>query len=173
LGAALAAAGGAPYPQLLAERVLTPLGMDDTIVPVSAAELGPRDLLGEAKGGRRADPWFGEAMGPAGAARADITDMAVLARALLDGSAPGIDALTSRSTFDDEDSIGWAWFTRVAPATGTSVVWHNGGTGGFTSFLGIDRDAGTAVVVLSAAAEPLNRITTTGFTLLERIGGAA
>jgi CubicO group peptidase (beta-lactamase class C family) len=173
LGAALAAAGGAPYPQLLAERVLTPLGMDDTIVPVSAAELGPRDLLGEAQGGRRADPWLGEAMGPAGAGRADITDMAVLARALLDGSAPGIDALTPRSAFDDEDSIGWAWFTRAVPATGTSVVWHNGGTGGFTSFLGIDRDAGTAVVVLSAAGEPPNRITTTGFTLLERIGGEA
>lgn len=173
LGAALAAAGGAPYPQLLAQRVLTPLGMDDTIVPVSAAELGPRDLRGETEGGRRADPWLGEALGPAGAGRADITDMAVLARALLDGSAPGIDALTPRSTFDDEDSIGWAWFTSAVPATGTSVVRHNGGTGGFTSFLGIDRDAGTAVVVLSAAGEPPNRITTTGFTLLERIGGEA
>lgn len=86
---------------------------------------------------------------------------------------PGIDALTPRSTFDDEDSIGWAWFTRPVPAAGTSVVWHNGGTGGFTSYLGIDRDAGTAVVVLSAAGEPPNRITTAGFALLERIGGEA
>jgi CubicO group peptidase (beta-lactamase class C family) len=112
-------------------------------------------------------------MGPAGAGRADITDMAVLARALLDGSAPGIDALTPRSTFDDEDSIGWAWFTRPVPATGTTVAWHNGGTGGFTSFLGIDQDAGAAVVVLAATGEPLDRMTTTGFTLLERIGGRA
>ncbi|MFD1653372.1 serine hydrolase domain-containing protein [Pseudonocardia alaniniphila] len=173
LGAALAAAGGAPYPQLLAERVLTPLGMDDTIVPVSAAELGPRDLRGETEGGRLADQWLGEALGPAGGARAHITDMAALARALLDGSAPGIGALTSRSTFDAEDSIGWAWFTRPIPATGTTVVWHNGGTGGFSSFLGIDREAGAAVVVLSAAGESLNRLTTTGFALLERIGGEA
>lgn len=169
LGAALAAAGGVPYPQLLTERVLAPLGMDDTIVPVSDAELRPRDLRGETRGGRRADPWTGEAFGPAGAVRADITDMAVLARALLDGRAPGIDALASRSTFDDEDSIGWAWFTRA----GTGLVWHNGGTGGFSSFLGIDRDAGAAVVVLSASGASPDRLTAAGFALLERIGGAA
>ncbi|MHA6624025.1 serine hydrolase domain-containing protein [Pseudonocardia sichuanensis] len=169
LGAALAAAAGTPYPQLLAERVLGPLGMRDTIVPVSAAELGPRDLFGETGGGRHADPWLGEAMAPAGGVRADVTDMAALARALLTGQAPGIDALTPRLPFE-EDRIGWAWFTTTDAGTGREVVWHNGGTGGFAAFIGIDREAGVGVAVLSAAEESSNHVTRSGFRLLARIG---
>ena len=42
-------------------------------------------------------PSTGEALAPAGGIRATITDMSVLLRALLDGTAPGILALT-RST---------------------------------------------------------------------------
>jgi CubicO group peptidase (beta-lactamase class C family) len=172
LGAALAAAAGTPYPQLLAERVLAPLGMDGTLVPVSAAELGPRDLHGKTVGGRHASPWVGEATAPAGGVRADITDMAVLARAVLAGNSPGVDALVPKSPFDPDrhEQIGWAWFTTPAPGSGRPVVWHNGGTGGFTAFLGIDREAQVGVVVLSAVGEGPNHVTETGFTLLERIG---
>ncbi|WP_433556805.1 serine hydrolase domain-containing protein [Pseudonocardia xinjiangensis] len=172
LGAALAGAAGTPFPRLLAERVLTPIGMSDTSVPVSPADLGPRDLRGETAGGRLADPWVGEAVGPAGGLRANVSDMATLARALVVGAAPGIGALSPRGVLD-EDRIGWAWITTVVPGSERSVVWHNGGTGGFTSFIGIDRAAGTAVVLLSAVGEPPGRATAAGFALLERIGGAA
>ena len=171
LGAALAEAAGTPFPRLLAERVLTPIGMNDTTVPASQAELGPRDLRGETAGGRRADPWVGEAVGPAGGLRAHVSDMAILARALVVGEAPGIGALSPRGPLG-EDRIGWAWITTVVPESGRTVVWHNGGTGGFTSFIGIDRAAGTAVVVLSAVGESPGHATTSGFDLLERIGGA-
>lgn len=167
LGAALAAAAGTPYPRLLAERVLTPLGMTNTVVPAAAADLGPHDLQGETAGGRHADPWLGEAIGPAGGVRADVSDMAVLARALLVGDGPGVDALSPRTSWGD-DRIGWAWITTSPPATGRTVVWHNGATGGFTSFIGINRSAGAAVVVLSAAGSP-GDVTAAGFGLLEHI----
>jgi CubicO group peptidase (beta-lactamase class C family) len=172
LGAALAAAAGTSYPRLLTERVLAPLGMDDTVVPVSAAELGPRDLHGETTGGRHASPWVGEAIAPAGGVRADVADLAVLARALLTGDAPGLDALAPKSPFgpDGNEQIGWAWFTTPAPGTGRPIVWHNGGTGGFTAYLGIDREARVGVVVLSALGEGPNHVTAAGPTLIERIG---
>jgi CubicO group peptidase (beta-lactamase class C family) len=172
LGAALARAAGKPYPQLLAERVLAPIGMNATTVPTSPTELETRDLRGETSGGRAADPWLGEAIAPAGGVRADATDMATLARALLAGTVPGPDALTSRAPLDT-DSVGWAWITTTIPESGQPIVWHNGGTGGFTAFVGIDRPAGTAVVVLSAVGEGPDRTTAAGMTLLRRIGGDA
>jgi CubicO group peptidase (beta-lactamase class C family) len=170
LGAALASAAGVPYRQLLTERVLKPVGMNDTIVPDAESELEPRDLYGQTPGGRTADPWLGPAIGPAGGARADIDDMARLARALLDGSAPGIDALDPRAAYHD-DAIGWAWLTTRLPEPDRTVVWHNGGTGGFTAFLGLDRKAGTAVVALSALGEPPSAITLAGLRMLHEEGG--
>ena len=83
--------------------------------------------------------------------RADVADAARLARALLVGDAPGIDALRPRADFAP-DRIGWAWLSRPDPVTGRTVVWHNGGTGGFTSFLGVDREAGVDGVGVARAA---------------------
>jgi CubicO group peptidase (beta-lactamase class C family) len=148
LGAALAAAADRPYPQLVTERVLAPLGMTGAAVPTTPDELGPRDLTGETPGGRRADPWAGEGIGPAGSVRADVADAARLARALLVGDAPGIDALRPRADFAP-DRIGWAWLSRPDPVTGRTVVWHNGGTGGFGSFIGFGPDSGRGTVVLT------------------------
>ena len=171
LGSALAAAVDRPSAQLITERVLTPLGMSGAAVVTTPDALGPRDLTGETTGGRRADPWAGEGIAPAGSVRADIADTSRLARALLVGDAPGIDALRPRADLGAPDRIGWAWLSRPDPVTGRAVVWHNGGTGGFTSFLGVDREAGVAVVVLSALGAP-DDTTTAGFELLRRMGGA-
>ena len=62
-------------------------------VPASAGDLRAAALTGTTRKGRGMDPWVGEALGPAGCIRAAIGDMAALAAALLDGSAPGIQAL--------------------------------------------------------------------------------
>ena len=171
LGAALARTAGVPYRALLTERVLAPLDMAATTVPYAAGDLGPRDVAGKTRGGRRADPWLGEGIAPAGGVRSDVADMARLAHALLVGEASGLDALRPRAALDS-DGVGWAWITSVDPTTGRSVVWHNGGTGGFTAFLGVDRAAGVGVVVLSAVGEPPEHVTGAGFALLDRLAGA-
>jgi hypothetical protein len=46
-----------------------------------------------------------------------------------------------------EVALGWHVFT----ANGKTIVWHNGGTGGYRSFMGFDPDARTGVVVLMNA----------------------
>ena len=42
-------------------------------------------------------------------------------------------------------ALGWVIFT----THGKDVIWHNGGTGGYRSFLGYDPEARTGVIVLS------------------------
>lgn len=156
LGHAVAAGAGLTFRALLVERLSAPLGLRSTYVPASVNDLGPHVLPGTNRKGRSQDPWVGEALGPAGGIRSTITDMAALAGALLDGSAPGLAALDPVASFAGPAArIGAAWMT--LEAKGRAVTWHNGATGGFSSWIGLDREAGTAVVLLSATAGSLDR----------------
>lgn len=168
LGAALAAAADRPYRELLRERILQPVGLTEASIPYADDELTDRDLLGQTAGGRTNDAWLGEAMAPAGGARADVDQMALFTQRLLTEQAPGMDALEPKVT-EQEESTGWAWVTMPSPTDERQITWHNGGTGGFTSFLGLDREREVAVVILSAKGETPNHVTLTGFDLLHEV----
>ncbi|MBB3038175.1 serine hydrolase domain-containing protein [Hoyosella altamirensis] len=148
LGAALAAAAGQDYPDLVTERILTPAGMTRATVPTSMDDLDRKDLPGEDQAGRMVTPWAGEALAPAGGLRAGIGDMAGLLTALLEGTTPGLDALEPREQLG-EDEIGWGWITTTTDA-GDTVVWHNGATSGFSAFIAVDRENNVGVALLSA-----------------------
>ncbi|CAL9441111.1 hypothetical protein SUDANB95_02234 [Actinosynnema sp. ALI-1.44] len=161
LGHALASAAGTPFATLVHDRVSTPLGLD-LYVPATPDDLRPTALTGTTRWGRARQAWTGEALGPAGGIRATITDMARLTAALLDGSAPGATALDPVADFTGRVvRIGAAWIT--LERHGRAITWHNGGTGGFRTWLGLDRAAGTGVVLLSATAVPVDQH---GFALL-------
>ncbi|QFG67920.1 serine hydrolase domain-containing protein [Ornithinimicrobium pratense] len=155
LGHALAAQAGTRYDVLVAERVSGPLGLDSFTIPTSAADLAEHAVQGRDASGRRQQAWTGLGDAPAGAIRADIGDMTELARALLTGTAPGSAALEPAAEFD-EHQIGAGWFT--SEQEGLTYTWHDGGTGGFRTWLGMDRASGTAVVVLAATSEPMGEV---------------
>ena len=139
--------------------------MSGTYAPATPAELRPTALPGRSRTGRPREPWTGEAIAPAGGLRAPITDLARLVAALLDGSAPGLAALDPVADFSGPRvRIGAAWIT--LEHQGREITWHNGGTGGFRSWLGLDRRAGTGVAVLSAASRSVDRY---GFELLTEV----
>lgn len=165
LGHALAGASGMSYAQLVRRRIADPIGLTTFYVPGSPDELRPSALLGKSRLRRARQPWTGEAIGPAGGIRASIEDMARLVQSLLNGTAPGIAAL------EPVDTLAWrgvrmgaAWIT--IEVHGRSITWHNGGTGGFRSWLGLDRDAGTGAVVLSGTSVSVDRA---GFRLLAEL----
>jgi CubicO group peptidase (beta-lactamase class C family) len=155
LGHALASAAGRSYAQLVHQRIVGPLRLDHFYLPATADQLGPSALIGRSRRGRPRQPWTGEAIGPAGGIRASIQDMARLLAALLDGSAPGITALDPVAPFGKGARIGAGWITIAVK--GRQIVWHNGGTGGFRSWAGLDRDTGTGAVILSATSASVDR----------------
>lgn len=155
LGAAVASAAGTTYPQLLRERLAKPLGLGLS-VPESDNELPETSVQGRDRAGRRQQAWTGEALGPAGGVRASIDDMGKLLAAILAGKAPGLGALEPAADFaptepaDGPVRIGAAWMT--TDRGGRTLTFHNGITGGFRSWVGIDREAGVGLAVLTATS---------------------
>ncbi|GGO22655.1 serine hydrolase domain-containing protein [Micromonospora parathelypteridis] len=147
LGHALAAKAGVAYPDLLQARLLRPLGMAATVTTTRADDLPAGRAQGSRAGGRPLDPWMGAGYAPAGVGMwSTVEDLGRLAAGTLAGTAPGADAATARFTEDGKTRIGYGWFT--TRHGDHEVVWHNGGTGGFRSYLGFERVTGRAVVVL-------------------------
>lgn len=162
LGHALAAAAQLPYASLVRTRIADPLRLPTLYVADTPAALRPQAVRGSNRLGTVAEPWTGEALGPAGGVRATVDDLAGLVTALLDGSAPGAGALDPVRSFSGRAvRIGAAWLT--LEHQGRDVTWHNGGTGGFRSFVGLDREAGRGVAVVRASTRSADRI---GFDLL-------
>ena len=165
LGHALARASGMRYAELIRRRIADPLGLMAFYVPANLDELLPSALVGRSRFGRSRESWTGEAIGPAGGIRAAIEDMARLVQSLLNGAAPGVAALDPVDTLAGRGvRIGAAWIT--VEIRGRSITWHNGGTGGFRSWLGLDREARTGAVILSAISASVDRA---GFRLLEQL----
>ncbi|WP_395401922.1 serine hydrolase domain-containing protein [Arthrobacter sp. UC242_113] len=166
LGHAVAAGAGLSFQDLLRKRLAVPLGLSSVYAPATAAEVRPTAVTGRSRSGRVMQPWTGEAVAPAGGIRASIGDMARLVQALLDGSGPGLAALDPVANFAGPAArIGAGWMT--LDVKGRAVTWHNGGTGGFRSWVGLDRKAGTGVVLLTATAAPVDHH---GFRLLAEAG---
>jgi CubicO group peptidase (beta-lactamase class C family) len=164
LGHAVASAAGMSYAELVRARLTVPLAMDSSYVPSTGSELRPTTIAGVSRSGKPREAWTGEAIGPAGGVRSSIGDLAKLVTALLDGSAPGITALDPVLQFSRGARIGAAWLT--LDVRGRHITWHNGATGGFRSWVGIDRAAGIGVVVLSAATAPPDGL---GFRLMQQL----
>ena len=162
LGHALAAGAGLSFQDLLCERLAVPLGLGSVYAPSTAAEVRPTAVSGRSRSGKGMQPWTGEALAPAGGIRASVSDLARLVLALLEGTSPGLAALDPVTNFAGPAAqIGAGWMT--LETKGRTVTWHNGGTGGFRAWVGLDRKAGTGVVLLTATAAPVDRH---GFRLL-------
>ena len=88
-GQAVAAAAHLSYPDLMRTRLFEPLGMSHTAIEVD------RPLVegGTSQTGLPVQPWVMDAYAPGAAAVSTTGDLAKLATAILDGTAPGMDAL--------------------------------------------------------------------------------
>jgi len=159
LSDALGRRAGKPYDALLRERVLAPLGMNDTVVGGVSGVL-PGLLPGHLPSGRVIPAWdFPAAYAGAGGLRSTAADMAKFARALL-GEIPASAPVTLRVALANAPkklrdanrnvAIGMAWH-RVRLGEREYVL-HHADNGGFSSSLVVDPTDRTAAIVLADAA---------------------
>ena len=147
-GQAVAAAAHMSYPNLMRTRLFQPLGMSDTAIEHEHALVAG----GQSQTGLPVQPWAMSAYAPGGAAVSTTGDLAKLATALLDGTAPGMSALEPTTATDHSNTrIGDFWRTSTWQ-TGQTITSHTGQTGGYASYLGLDRLHNKAVIVLSDVA---------------------
>jgi D-alanyl-D-alanine-carboxypeptidase/D-alanyl-D-alanine-endopeptidase len=166
LGHVLSRRAGMPYEELVRERVLGPLGMDDTRIALSPEDHA-RLAGGHDRRGRPAPGWDLPALPGAGALRSSAADVMRLLEAQLRPPAGRLgDAI--RLTHlprarRGKLQVGLAWM-RMPLGAGRQVVWHDGGTGGHRGFAGFAPASGAAVVVLASSARS---VTALGMALLE------
>jgi D-alanyl-D-alanine-carboxypeptidase/D-alanyl-D-alanine-endopeptidase len=169
LGYLLASNGGVSYEALIEREVCRPLRLQNTVVDltgpqVAAFSQGYRAVL---RGGPflfalRSSPWGGSSLlGGAGALRSNGPDMLKYLQAnMRPAGSPIENALRTaqQELFRESKSTayGMNWVRSRGESSTQDVIWHNGGTGGFSSFLGFTEDGQNGVVVLSNSAQSVD-----------------
>jgi CubicO group peptidase (beta-lactamase class C family) len=150
LGYLLARAAGTDYETLVRRRILDPLEMHDTAITLSPDQ---RQRFAPAFDMymRPTKPWNVAALAGAGGLRSTADDMLKFAAAALDPASPIGPAmeltLSDRRGEEGERQTALGWI--ILPAPAGEVLFHGGGTGGFSAFLALQPATRRAVVVLT------------------------
>lgn len=148
LSFAVARRAGLDFETLLRTRLFEPLGMEGAYI--ARRPEGARAAGGHTPNGLPAPAWtLPTELAGAGGVRATLDDMVRYVQANLDPSAsplqPAIEL--AQRPLGGEPPMAMNWM--LTPVAGRIVLVHEGGTGGFSSFVSVDREAGRGVVVLS------------------------
>ena len=148
LSYAVARRAGMDFESLLLQRLFAPLGMQHAYV--NQRPEGVRAAVGHTPDGKPTPGWrFATNLAGVGGVRATLDDMVAYVRGNLGLGSSAISpalALAQRKVNDQPPfAMNWA----LAQAAGRTVHMHEGGTGGFSSFVSVDREKGRGVVILS------------------------
>jgi CubicO group peptidase (beta-lactamase class C family) len=169
LGHLLATKAGSSYEALVKREVCLPLGMNDTTVTLDRTQ-APRDAQGYRAVLRcgplvlalRSAPWFAVSnLGGAGALRSTATDMLKYLQANMHPDGQPLEHALREShqelfREDDRSAFGMNWIRTQSRRLQQAMIWHNGGTGGFRSFLGFTGDSRLGVLILSNSSEDVD-----------------
>jgi serine-type D-Ala-D-Ala carboxypeptidase/endopeptidase len=159
LGHVLGLVDNKSYQQVITDRVLKPMAMLDTFVDVPASHISLYSD-GHDANLKKTKHWQLPTLAGAGAIKSNIKDMANYLKANLN-QAPLSEtiALTHQSTTNFEaqgQKVGLGWF--IAEHKGGSYLWHNGGTGGFRSFMGFDPKTKKGIVILENTTNGMDEL---------------
>lgn len=153
LGYALTSRAGMDYEAMVRSRICEPLRMNDTRVSLSP-EMNARLAIGHGPTLSVVANWdIPAAFAGAGALRSTANDILTFLAANLGytktplAAAMAAEVAIRRTTDSPDEEIAYGW--HIQTKDGKSIIWHNGGTGGYQTYMGYDPQSRTGVVVLS------------------------
>ncbi|MEJ8655469.1 MULTISPECIES: serine hydrolase domain-containing protein [Streptomyces] len=144
------------YSQLLSAYLLKPLNMRDSRIVERGDPLPRNSAHGQQSNGALTDHWFASGYTPAGDIWTTANDLGLFLRAVMEKTAPGVRAAVPVHNASPGSRTGMGWLTSAT--RGHEITWHNGATGGFTSYMGFDRATQRGVVLLSNTDRPVDAI---------------
>jgi CubicO group peptidase (beta-lactamase class C family) len=153
------------YADLVKKYITNPLSMKATKIVLNEEE---EKIFAKpyTENGNLTSHWDITGLGAAGAIRSNIVDMLQYAKANMSASDEAM-ALSQKPTFKQGamSETGLYWQLNINKK-GQLITWHNGGTGGFSTFCGFIKEKNIAVVIL---ANSENNVTQTAMNLLKAI----
>lgn len=150
LGHVLAAKQGVSYEQLMINVIAKPLDLKNTRITLTP-EMKQNLALGYS-GGVQAENWDLPTLAGAGAIRSTTEDMMKYVRANMGRVKSNLYPAMQLSQKNSREAgampmVGLGW--HIMTLGNQEIIWHNGGTAGYKSFVGFIKGEDKAVVVLS------------------------
>jgi CubicO group peptidase (beta-lactamase class C family) len=159
LGYLLSQKAGMSYETYIQREICEPLGMHDTAVTLTTnqnSRFAQGYITAKRSGGRLqvilSSPWdLPNHLAGSGALRSSASDMLKYLQANMrpEGSLSNVIRQSHRELYRQSNisSVGMNWLS--SPEEHPRIIWHNGGTGGASSYLGFTEDGQAGVVILS------------------------
>lgn len=161
LGHILALRSRMDYETLVRTRILEPLKMNDTAISFTAG-MRTRLATGHNQSLKPVANWDIPTLAGAGALRSTVNDMLKYVAANLGLIKSPLATAMAKTHMAQHDTrmqgleVGLGW--HILMRFDTEMVWHNGGTGGYHSFVGFDKTRRTGVVILSNSTNDIDDI---------------
>lgn len=151
LGSIAAKAAELGYPDAMAHYVFEPLGMDRSFA--SYPDVPEANMASGYSSGAVVPAWNFDALAGAGAIVSSANDLMKFIRAICEGDATDMQrAIVATQQLQEVDRMALGWHAR-SDSAGNTIYWHNGGTGGFASFLAVNPATSQGWLILSASSE--------------------
>ncbi|HEX8615185.1 MAG TPA: serine hydrolase [Telluria sp.] len=153
LGHILALRAGSDVETLVRQRISKPLGMDSTAIALNP-DMQQRLATGYGMPGKASQNWDMPALAGMGALRSTTSDLLKFVGANA-GLIPSPLYPAMQATHKPQhllgkppgEYIGLGW--HILDKFGSHIVWHNGGTAGYRTYIGFDPDTQRGVVLMS------------------------
>lgn len=147
LGFLVAELSGSPYDEFVRDKVFLEYGMLHSTT--DRTKIRGKLVPGLDRDGKEVSNWDFDALAGAGAIFSSVADLAKFGNAQFDSTDTKL-AMTQQPTFNPNNGfkVGLGWYI-LNQENGKELLWHNGGTGGYSSSMALDVQSKQGIIVLS------------------------